>query len=565
MLTTEGTYPFHMGGVSTWAHILINGMPHIDFNIYSIMMNPFVTQKYDLPANVTRLIKVPLWGTEEPSEHLTDVPFSQIYLTKQKTTEDIIRQDFMPIFTNFIKGLLAEEFNPLEWGRDIFLLYQYFKNYDYLLSFKSETAWDEFRHQVMQKVEQRVFPQPSIFDMTQALGWLYRFMVILNTPIPRCDVVHSAAAAFCGIPGVLAKQAYRTPFLVTEHGVYLREQYLSTNRQQMSSFSKLFMMQLVNAIVQLNYAYADVVSPVCKYNTRWELRQGVAGSKIKVIYNGVDPKVFTTRKTVSQTPTVVTIARIDPLKDIETLIQTAAIVKKRMPDARFIVYGPPSSTEYYEKCLNLRDQLGLQDTVIFAGQTDDAPSAYHEGDVVLLTSISEAFPYTVIEAMMSGKAVVASDVGGTREALEGCGLLVPPREPQLTAQEIIRLFDQPQLRVEMENESRDRALTWFSINKAVSSYFETYEQMTRFTIISAARRLQMVNSKRGMALLNIGERDLAVYYLRQAVTDDPLSPAVPVILTYIASAYFMDGKFAEAHMEMKKADLIHELITQRTA
>jgi polysaccharide biosynthesis protein PelF len=340
---------------------------------------------------------------------------------------------------------------------------------------------------------------------------------------------------------------------------------LSTNRQDLSSFSKLFMMQLVNAIVQLNYAYADIVSPVCKYNTRWELRQGVENSKIKVIYNGVDPTIFKTRQPVKRTPTVVTIARIDPLKDIETLIRTAAVVKKKLPDSRFIVYGPATSTDYYETCINLREDLGLENTVIFAGQTDDAPSAYHSGDIVLLTSISEAFPYTVIEAMMSGKAVVASNVGGTSEALEGCGLLVPPREPQLMAQEILKLFDQPKLRVEMEQDSRERALTWFSINQAVSNYLSTYEQMTRFTVVSAERRLQLVNTKRGLALLNIGQRDIAVNHLRQAVINDPLSPAVPVILTYIASAYFMDGKYAEAHMELKKADLIHELIAQRTA
>lgn len=97
MLVTEGTYPFHHGGVSTWSDILINNLKdNMDFVVYSIIMNPYVTQKFDLGSK-TELIKVPLWGTEEASEHL-NVPFSKIYMAKKKTLDSVIEREFIPLF-----------------------------------------------------------------------------------------------------------------------------------------------------------------------------------------------------------------------------------------------------------------------------------------------------------------------------------------------------------------------------------------------------------------------------------------------------------------------------------
>lgn len=562
MMTTEGTYPFHTGGVSTWADILVKGMPHVDFYIYAVMMNPFVTQKYFMPANVARLIKVPLWGTEEPSEHLEDRPFSDVYMAKQKTKKAIVNQEFMPIFKDFVSHLVSDGASPVEWGKDLFDLYQYFQIYDYSMSFKSVPAWEEFRRQILEQAELGRWPQPSVYELNQAMGWLYRFMVVLNTPVPRCDIVHSAAAAFCGIPAVLAKLSYKTPFLLTEHGVYLREQYLSTNRQGFSLFLKRFMMQLILSVVRLNYAYADTVSPVCEYNTRWEQRQGVNRKKIKVIYNGVDPAVFQPGAKNTSRPTVVTVARLDPLKDIETLIRAAAIVKKSIPNVHFVLYGGATSSEYQAKCEALRRELDVTETVTFAGHTENVKAAYHAGDIIALTSISEAFPYTVIEAMMSGKAVVATDVGGTREALEGCGLLVPPKDPELLAAKVVDLLANHRLREELEQVARERALTWFNIQRSVNAYFDTYRQLSRKMVPTAARDKQLIAFKRGLALMDINQTDMAIAELRQAINEEPASPAVPVILGHIAQAYFLQHRYAEAHMELQKAEVVYALLNQ---
>jgi hypothetical protein len=68
-LSTEGTYPFVVGGVSTWADLLVRGLPDHEFHVAAIVDNPFYRLAFDLPPNVT-LQPVPLWGSEMAEEYL---------------------------------------------------------------------------------------------------------------------------------------------------------------------------------------------------------------------------------------------------------------------------------------------------------------------------------------------------------------------------------------------------------------------------------------------------------------------------------------------------------------
>lgn len=432
MLSTEGTYPFHPGGVSTWCDILINQLTQVDYIVYSVMMNPFVSQTYEMPSSA-RLLKVPLWGTEEPSEYL-DVPFSKVYIAKKRTTDDVVSRKFIPLFRTLISEVLSLEKNPRRLGGALYGMYLYFKEYEYKKSFKSEITWEEYKTLVYAytSVPENKIDMPSVYDLIQSLGWLYRFMVTLNTPFPKTDATHSAAAAFCGIPCVLAKIENNTPFMLTEHGVYIREQYLSLSKRGYPSFLNTFFIRMINSIISLNYEYADIVAPVCRYNIRWEERFGVERDKINVIYNGVDDKIFAPRevKRKYREPTVVSVARIDPLKDIISLIEAADIVRRQIPNVKVSLYGSVSVEEYYEECRKRVKELNLEETFIFEGHTNNAAEAYNTGDIIALSSISEAFPYSVVEAMMSGKPVVSTDVGGIKEALGDCGILATEVYPK---------------------------------------------------------------------------------------------------------------------------------------
>lgn len=576
MMVTEGTYPFHHGGVSTWSDILIKNLSKdIDFVMYSIIMNPFVTQKFSLPRN-TELIKVPLWGTEEPSEHLS-IPFSKVYLSKKMTTDSVIKQQFLPLFLDFIEEIVSPYKNPERLGKTIYEMYKYFQVYEYKKSFKSEIVWDSYKQFILEftRDKENKLEQPGIYSIIHSLGWIYRFMTILNTPMPKVDVTHSAAAAFCGIPCVISKFENNTPFILTEHGVYLREQYLSLSQRGYSTFLNTFLMRLIHSVVNLNYFYADQVSPVCSYNTRWEERFGVSREKISVIYNGVDknvfsPKILSFEK--SSNPTVVSVARIDPVKDIISLMRAAAIVKKEIPNVRFIVYGSVSVPTYFEECKKEKEELSLGESFIFAGHSSDIPSAYRSGDVVALSSITEGFPYSVVEAMMSGKPVVATDVGGIKEALGDSGILVPARDAEALAKGISTLLNNPELRTSLSLEARERALNYFTIERVDDLYYESYAALAAKSkasevegkVISAdemfSRKRQLLLMEKGYALFENTFYEEAIKVLRSAVKEVPKSNAVPILLTKIAEAYSALGEHELALNEMEKAEVLIRLI-----
>lgn len=574
LLSTEGTYPFHQGGVSTWCDILVKELNMVDYIVFSVLSDPFTTQKFKLPKS-TSLIKVPLWGTEEPSEHLT-TPFSLVYLKKKRTTSKVVKLLFLPIFHELIQEIISPQKNPEKFGVILHRMYKYFQEYEYKETFKSEIVWDIYKKLILDaiKIPEMKLTQPNIYGLIQSLGWVYRFLNIVNTPIPKTHVSHAAAAAFCGIPCVIAKIEHKTPFLLTEHGVYLREQYLSLSKRKLPIFLNTFLIRFIQSITTLNFHYADQVSPVCHYNTRWETRFGVQPEKMEVIYNGVDTNVFIESEIVERKdPTVVTVARIDPIKDIMTLIKTASIVKEQFPNVKFIVYGSVSVQDYYEECLALIEKMELKESFILAGHTTDMVSAYHSGDIIALSSISEAFPYSVVEAMMTGRPVVATDVGGIREALGDTGFLVTPREPREFASALITLIKDANLRTTLGRDARDRALNYFTLEKVLDNHLKSYIKLATFAnkqvsvipkISSTSRFIlnenkQKFYSEKAYALLATGYYKEAIEQFRLAIKVDPNARAVFIYLSEIVKAYHHLGQFDQVINELEKLQLTIQL------
>ena len=85
LLSTEGTYHYHRGGVSTWCHALTNELPDIDFTVLAITMHPYLESRYTLAPNIRDVITVPLWGTEDPAEYGHHASFP-VYLQRRWST-----------------------------------------------------------------------------------------------------------------------------------------------------------------------------------------------------------------------------------------------------------------------------------------------------------------------------------------------------------------------------------------------------------------------------------------------------------------------------------------------
>jgi polysaccharide biosynthesis protein PelF len=183
-------------------------------------------------------------------------------------------------------------------------------------------------------------------------------------------------------------------------------------------------------------------------------------------------------------PVVINMGLIFALKGQLTLIEAAAIVRDKFPDVEFRLYGKPSDLDYFARCQAKVKEYKLENTVNFAGFTNEPWRVYNEADVVAMSSISEGFPYAVIEAMLCEAAIVSTDVGGVGEALGDTGLLVPASQPIALAAAIIQLLSLSRdQRIELGQRSRQRGLDLFTQKKCIQTYLDTYRKLIRNTRI----------------------------------------------------------------------------------
>lgn len=495
-LVTEGSYPHTKGGVSTWCDMLVRGLPEVRFVLLSLVASPSAQPVFSLPGNVGKLITVPLWGTGEVLEIQRDLGLGGVIRSKCSVRAAVVHDEFTPWFRRFLRILWSPLPQPLALGETLSAMAGYFRRRDFDGTMKSRPVWQCFVEESaagyggacqLLGVEQPA----SLLDTTDAMRLLYRWLTLLTVSIPPVDVVHAAAAGLCGVPGIVARQSDQTSFLLTEHGVYLRERLLALAHSNESLFQRLFQARFAQRLTEASYAYADRIAPGSQYNQRWELRNGAQADRIQTIYNGPDPADLTAvlaNRPAAAPPTVVWLGRIDPLKDIETLLRAASIVHGQLPEVRFVLYGqaPKGNEWYYRQCETLRDQLGLRHVVVFGGFAASAAAAYNEGDFAVLSSISEGFPYSVVEAMMCGRTVVGTDVGGVREALEGCGIVVEPRNPQQLANACLALLRDPARCRELGQQARTKAIERFSLQQCNAAYLATFQHLAT---LARSRRL----------------------------------------------------------------------------
>src|SRR6266850_5757359 len=138
LLTTEGTFPFYKGGVSTWCDVLTHQLTEVDFTLLAVTMNPFARPCYRLAPNVRSVVMLPLWGIEDPAEYHRDRPFSQQLERRWATTGEIVDREFVPGLERLLWGGLGHAATPEETGYELLTMHQYFLRHDYHATLRSQ-------------------------------------------------------------------------------------------------------------------------------------------------------------------------------------------------------------------------------------------------------------------------------------------------------------------------------------------------------------------------------------------------------------------------------------------
>lgn len=460
-LISEGAYPHSFGGVSVWCDQLVRRSTTVGFTVVSLVATGTEIPVWPLPENVTALATIPLWGPTGP----------------RRRPSRAARAESRVLVADLLDCLLDGRGVEDRFGDVLRRLFDVAQRADLGAALRSEEALTALTRAWAGRPGT---PAATLHDASTALQLLEHSLRPLAHPPPPADVVHCVANGLAVLPALAARWTHGSALLLTEHGVYLRERYLGYRRAPYRFPVKALHLAFLRLLCAHAYREAALVAPGNVYNKAWEQRLGADPTRIRTIYNGVDPADFAQVESEPAVPTISWAGRIDPIKDLHTLLRAFALVVKERPEVRLRLFGgaPAGAEGYLRSCRELAAELGVADAVGFEGRVEQIRDAYAAGSVVVLSSISEGFPYTLIEAMTCGRACVATDVGGVSEALGDTGRLVPPRDPEAMAAACLALLDDDALRRRLGAQARERALANFTVDRAIGAFGEIYAGLT---------------------------------------------------------------------------------------
>ena len=261
-----------------------------------------------------------------------------------------------------------------------------------------------------------------------------------------------------------------------------------------------------------SYRVAHAVVANCEDVRQQLIREGVPAKKVRTVYNGLDvarvqsnqtdrTEILRSLNLPEQARFVTIMANMrahvlqpEPYcyKDHPTFLRAAQKVSESVPDAAFIIAG---EGELLEATQELARSLGIADRTFFIGRCQDVGSVLSISDVCVLSSSSEGFSNSILEYMAAGRPVVATDVGGAREAIVhgDTGYLVPVGDHEQLAQHIVSLLLDQEGARSMGESGRRRVNEKFSSAKQLQNIESLYTELLTANTPAWVSRLSRVD------------------------------------------------------------------------
>ena len=498
-LLLEGTYPYVAGGVSSWVHGIISNLPELSFALLHIgaQRGTYGPPRYTVPANVVGLWELYCQAGPAPGPDIT---------TRKRRERQIraFRRRGDPAGAS--RTLAALRRMHLEGRADDALL--------------ADLAWadlsvPELLHgdaafAVLSDLYEQLAPDASFLDFF----WHFRAMHVplvrlLTAPVPDADGYHSVSTGYAGLLGAVASARTNRPFLLTEHGIYARERDIELSRaawirdparddaripDARPSSLQRFWSRFFVTLARIAYHQAERIVTLGEGLRRKQVSYGAAAHKTMIIPNGVEepPRAAagageaerTAERTDCARPLRVGfVGRVVPIKDVVTFIKACDLALRGANlDVRII--GPDDEDPLYaQRCKALVAMLSREQQIRFTGPMPVA-RIYPDLDVVVLTSFSEGQPLVILEAHAAGLPVIATDVGGCRELLEGrdeadralgpSGRVTRVANAADTAAAMIELAMSPRLRRRMGEAGRARVHAYYRNSQMIARYRALY-------------------------------------------------------------------------------------------
>jgi glycosyltransferase involved in cell wall biosynthesis len=248
-----------------------------------------------------------------------------------------------------------------------------------------------------------------------------------------------------------------------------------------------------NALSRWKYRQVDCFICASDAIRRMVIADGVPPARVVTVHEGIDLERVEAAPAANlhaelwlphQAPIVGNVAALVPHKGQRHLIEAAAIVVTRVPDARFVIAGEGELGPALER--QIKDHH-LEKHVFLAGFRPDVLSVHKGFDIFVMSSVTEGLGTSLLDAMACAKPIVATTAGGMPEVVvDGTtGLLVPPRDHEAMADAIVRLLTDAKARRAMGAAGQARVREHFSAERVVQDTLEIYRRVAMHAHVEA--------------------------------------------------------------------------------
>jgi Glycosyltransferase len=506
-LLTEGGYPYVSGDAGLWCDRLVRGLGQHTFDIYALSRTERQEDRgwIQLPPQVGRVRTAPLWtapGDGVVHGRRARRRFAEAYGELAAAVcagPNAVGADVAGDPADSV-GAEADRF-----ASALYALAELARDEGGLVgALRSEGAVRALEHACRAPGALRTARTAHVPELLTVAAHIERTLRPLSLDwyeddaLGSADLCHAAAGGAAALPGLLARYFLGVPLLVTEYGVQLRAHYLAPATVGEPPAVRALLAAFHGALATEVYRAATLITPGNTHARRWQERCGADRAKLRTVHPGMEAAHFADVGEGAQgsrcadPDTLVWVGRIEPAKDLISLLHSFAEIRRAEPRTRLRIVGAPAEgpdgATYLAHCRALAAQL-FPDEAEGVHAVGDNPVSFEEiggpeipslaeayagGALVVLSSVVEGFPISLVEAMFCGRATVSTDVGAVVEVIGGTGLVVPPRNPRALAEACVALLRDPERRERLGAAARARALELFTVEQNITAFRGIY-------------------------------------------------------------------------------------------